>query len=260
MCSRPGRRVRALCSCRRRSSVLFDPPLLPASFLARRKRFFADIVFPDGTAAVAHLANTGSMHGLLQAGARALVRPARTAGKPAGRWPKLAWGLEALEAEGVFVGVNTLRANALAAEVLRSGRSDVFGPLQDIRAEVALPAGGTRIDFLAHNAQGALWVEVKSVSMAHAGVAQFPDAPTERGRKHLQALTAIARDGGQAALLLLALRSDVHVFTPAVAIDPEWAHLLRVACATGVRVRAVRCSVQASGIDALEALPVTMPA
>lgn len=199
MCSRPGRRVRALCSCRRRSSVLFDPPLLPASFLARRKRFFADIVFPDGTAAVAHLANTGSMHGLLQAGARALVRPARTAGKPAGRWPKLAWGLEALEAEGVFVGVNTLRANALAAEVLHSGRSDVFGPLQDIRAEVALPAGGTRIDFLAHNAQGALWVEVKSVTMAHAGVAQFPDAPTERGRKHLQALTAIARGALQRA-------------------------------------------------------------
>ncbi len=224
----------------------FDPPLALARFLGRRKRFFADVELPGGRLTTAHLANTGSMMGLLAPGARALIRPSRAT---------LPYALEALEVAGTWVAVNTLRANQVAREVLQAGLAQCALPAGPVRAEIVLEPG-SRTDFVVGSGSDALAIEVKSVTMASAGTAFFPDAVTARGLKHLHLLTQRARRGEAALMLFMILREDVQAFAPASRIDPDWAAAFSEATQAGVRAEAIRCAVDAAGITPLGSVPV----
>lgn len=230
--------------------MLFDPPLTLARFLGRRKRFFADVELADGRLATAHLANTGSMKGLLESGARALIRPSGAS---------LPYALEALEADGTFVAVNTLRANQVAREALETGLVAAVPAAGLLRAEVVLEPG-SRTDFVAGSGTGAIAIEVKSVTMASGSTAFFPDAVTERGLKHLRLLTERARRGEAALMLFMILREDARAFAPAAEIDPEWTGAFTVATRAGVRAEAIRCAVTSAGITPLGSVPVIIPA
>lgn len=233
----------------------FPRPLVQARFLRREKRFFIHAELPDGTPVVAHTNNTGRMTGCLSEGCRVWLSPADNPGR------KLKWTLEISEAAGgVPVGVNTALANRLVAEALQAGVIPQLAEYASIRAEVPYGTQGSRADFLVEGwpppDRSRCWVEVKNVSLVADGHARFPDAPTERGRKHLEELAGTLDLGDRAALVFCVQRQDALTAGPADDIDPEYGRLLRSVAAAGVEVYAVACAVNPGGIVVNSLIPL----
>lgn len=229
--------------------IAYDPPLVEATFLARRKRFFADVRLPDGREVVAHCANTGRMAGLLTAGAPCRVAPARPG-------LKLAWTLEQIQADGVWVMVHTARPNRLVEAAVRAGALPGLEGYGEVLREQP-DAEGSRLDLLLREGpRPPAWVEVKNVTWVRRGVACFPDAVSTRGTRHLRALQARVAAGDRGVLVLLVARGDAQAFAPADDVDPDWAAAWRAARAAGVEVRAVTCVVGAQGLGVGALLPL----
>jgi len=231
----------------------FPGPLLLATFLRRRQRFLADVRLADGRETTAHCANTGSMRGLLAAGAAALLWDS---GDPA---RKLPLSLKALQADGVWVGVDTQLPNRLVAAAIAAGEVPPLAGYPEQRPEA--PCGpGTRLDLLLTGRADAppCWVEVKNVTLVEAGVALFPDAVTTRGRKHLGVLADRVRAGERAAMVYLVQRGDGRGFAPAAAIDPAYAEALRQAAAHGVEVYALGATGTPAGVATTGLVPVRL--
>lgn len=220
----------------------FEGTLARWDFRVREKRFF---IYGQSDGQIAHCPNTGSMLGLLGA-SHVWVRDH---GEESGR--KLRYTAEILEVGGVMVGMNTQRANRLAAGAIEAGL--VAGLSGEIRHEVKLDAA-TRFDLQV----GGVWVEVKNVTLAEGKVGMFPDSKTERGAKHLRELARLAREGQKAAQVFVVQRGDCESVAPADAIDALYGAALREAVAVGVKVSAVGCRVESGRIVVDRALPVVM--
>jgi len=222
----------------------FDPPLVPGRLLRGYKRFLCDVEIADGHVVTAHVANPGSMLGLVAEGARVWLsvsdNPAR----------KLRHSWELVEADGTLVGVNAGRANALAREAVLAGRIAELAGYADCRAEVRY-GGNSRIDLLLRDpARPPCYVEVKNVHlMRRAGLAEFPDSVTKRGTKHLGELREVARAGDRAVMLYLVQRGDCTRFEAAADIDPAYAEALAAARADGVEAYAYACNVTPEAIE-----------
>lgn len=242
----------------------FPDPLIRGRLLRRYKRFLADVVLDDGGEVVAHCANPGSMMGLADPGAAVWLSPSSN---PA-RKLKYSWELVEVPGQGgnegsaALVGIHTGRANALVAEALENGRIAELAGYARRRAEV--PYGNaSRVDFLLEPEAGAArppcYLEVKSVTLRRGGrLAEFPDAVTARGAKHLAELAEVAGQGARAVLLFLVQRDDCDAVAAAADIDPAYAAALGKARAAGVEVLAYGCALnpQAIALDrplALEA-------
>jgi sugar fermentation stimulation protein A len=140
---------------------------------------------------------------------------------------KLKYSWEIAEVGGAQIVINTARGN----QVVKEGLLQALG---GSKLESEVKHGDSRIDF---RIDGTRWVEVKSVSLrVGENIGAFPDAPTERGRKHLQELTTIVEKGGQATLFFLISRDDVNTVHPADDVDPKYGDLLRTAMDAGVEV------------------------
>lgn len=173
---------------------------------------------------------------------------------------KLPHTLEMIRVGRIWVGLHTLRANQLAARALAMGALAGFEDYANVEAEVKVEAG-SRLDFrLREHTRGGLngWLEVKSVTMAEGDRALFPDAVTERGRRHLEVLSRLHEAGERAALLFVVQRGDCEAVSPADAIDPAYGEALRAAQAAGVELHAVRARVTASRIQLEKTLPVLL--
>jgi sugar fermentation stimulation protein A len=222
--------------------------LAPAVLVRRYKRFLADVELTDGSIVTAHCANPGSMLGLAEIGTRVLLSesddPAR----------KLRHSWELARAGRTWVVVHTARANAVAREALEAGAIEELRGFERVVPEAAF-AAGTRFDFRLEGGAGRAWVEVKSVTMAEDGLALFPDAPTERGRRHLTELAKAARRGERAVMLYLVMREDCESFAPAARVDPEYAAALASARRAGVEVLVRACRVRPAGIGLAGPLP-----
>lgn len=233
----------------------FDPPLVEATLLRRYKRFFADVRFDDGGEDTAHTNNTGRMTGCSTPGARVLLSPA-----PEGN--KLAWRWRAVRTGRVWTCVDTQLPNRVVLHALRRGAIPELAGYAGLRGEVRVDAlPGTRFDV-------GLWrdadtraappdalVEVKNVTLRDGRLALFPDAPSERGRKHLAELAELARAGTRAALIPFVGRVDVRAFDAAVEVDPAWAHALDDAAAAGVLVLPLQARLGRRGVRILGPLP-----
>ncbi len=234
----------------------FPSPLTRAVFDRREKRFFIHAHLPDGAPVIAHTNNTGTMRGCLFPGGDIYLSPADNPAR------KLRWTLEMArtEPDGVLVGVNTLMANRLVREALEDGALDLLGAGEELRAEVRFGQQGSRVDFLATAANGArTWIEVKNVSLVEGGHARFPDAPTARGRKHLEELAAMVEGGDRAVLVFCIQREDGHSVGPADDIDPQYGELLRAVIQRGVEVMGLGCSVTPQSIRADRRVEVLIP-
>jgi sugar fermentation stimulation protein A len=221
----------------------------------RYKRFFADVERAPGEVITAHCANPGSMLGMLDVGAR--VRCSTSADPKR----KLPHSLELLEARGAWVVVNTARANPLARAALEAGAVPELRGDRELRAE-AVVAPGARLDFaLAQHERGEpdAWVEVKSVTLSRRpGLAEFPDAVTERGRRHVELLARLAKRGARAVLLFVVQRGDCDAVAPADDIDAAYGRALREAAAQGVLVRALGAHVTTRELRIARELPVRL--
>lgn len=201
--------------------------------IARRKRFLADVATGgDGGTVTSHCANTGSMRSLLVPGARALI------GRAANPARKLPWDLQLLRLpDGTLACVNTALPNRLVAEALAAGR--IPGIPKGARVKPEAVAGpGTRLDFRVEREDGPpCWIEVKNVTLVEPerpGVAQFPDAVSARGLKHLRTLVGLKAAGDRAIIFYLLDRTDARDFAPAAHLDSAYAAGLAEALDAGV--------------------------
>jgi sugar fermentation stimulation protein A len=229
----------------------FDQPLIRGRFIRRYKRFLADVRLDSGEITV-HCPNTGSMMGCTRPGSAIRLS---TSDNPERRYPHT-W--EMVRVGRVWVGINTILANRVAAEAIAGGLiSDLTG---FDRLERERPLGdSSRVDILLSGpGRRRCYVEVKNVTLAENGVALFPDAVTTRGSKHLRELAGeISRGRGavRAAMLYLVQRTDCRSFRAAHHIDPGYAAELQRASRAGVEVYPLLARVSPSGITPANLLP-----
>lgn len=239
----------------------FDHPLVQGTFLRREKRFFVYSRLDDGRQVVAHTNNTGRMSGCLAPGARIWLSPADHPTR------KLKWTLELAETVadpeagipgGQLVGVNTARANKLVAEALTRGTLPPLAGYATLRPEVSVGPGKSRIDFhlSGHIRRPDCWVEVKNVTLVSDGQARFPDAPSDRGRKHLEELAQRVSAGDRAALVFCIQRSDACAVGPADDIDPAYGQMLRLVMNQGVEVYGALCEVRPEEVSIQGLVPI----
>jgi sugar fermentation stimulation protein A len=173
---------------------------------------------------------------------------------------KLRHTLEMIRVGRVWVGLHAARANGIAARALEAGGYAPFRGYPKIEREVAAPEG-SRFDFRLSghpDDDACCWVEVKSVTLCEGGRARFPDAVSERGRRHLEHLMKRRSAGERAALLYIAQRADANSVAPADDIDPRYGETLREAAAAGVEIHALGARVRADRIRLERVLPVLL--
>ena len=227
---------------------------LRGRLVRRYKRFLADVETPDGRRLTVHCPNPGSMLGCATPGAA--VR-CSTSDDPRRR---LAHTLEMIRVGRAWVGLHTVRANAVVARALELGAIPELGGYAELRREVAV-GRRTRLDFRldAHPRDGRpCWLEVKSVTLAQGRVAMFPDSVTERGQRHAETLARLRRRGARAVLLFVVQRADCDRVRPADEIDPAYGRALRRAVRAGVEVLAVGARVTPRRIEIERPLPVLL--
>lgn len=222
------------------------PPLVGGELVGRRNRFVVEALF-EGRCVDAHLANTGRLRELLVPGARVLLAPAAAGHR------KTAFDLALVRHAGRWVHVDSRLANRFTAAAIASDALEPFRGHRVVRREPA--AGSGRLDFLLSDD---VWLEVKSVNLVREGTAMFPDAPTERGRRHLEELAALAREGRRAHACFLVQRDDAERFRPNEAMDPAFAEALRGAARSGVGVHAWCLGIDARATRLLGPLPVKL--
>lgn len=229
--------------------VRFLQALVPGRFLRRLNRFAA-LVEVAGRQEQVHVRNSGRLHELLTPGRAVLLEPGATPGR------RTRFTLALVRLPTGYVSADAHLPNALVAEGLRCRAIPGFRGHRVLRREPAMGSG--RADFLLADGRRRCLLEVKSVTLVDEGVALFPDAPTVRGRTHLEHLIAAQRRGLGAAILFVIQRNDVRAFAPNRDADPEFSETLRRASRAGVRVCAMRCQVDPRGVRFTELVPVRL--
>lgn len=230
----------------------FSTPILRGRLLRRYQRFFADVELDDGRVVVAHCPNTGTMKTCLEPGTRAWITKAARPGR------KLEYTWEVAEQGSTLIYVNPAGANTVVAEAVQDGTIPELAGYTGLRREVKY-GESSRIDLLLERAEDRCYVEVKNVTLlVGPGCAAFPDAVTERGRKHLEELMRVAQGGQRAVLFFCLARTDCSRFEPADAIDPKYGRALRQAVAHGVEVLAYGVTIHSEGIHLGERRPVVI--
>jgi sugar fermentation stimulation protein A len=233
----------------------FATPLVPATLVRRYKRFLADVVLPGGEEITAHVANPGAMTGLAAAGARVWLSKSDNPKR------KLPWSWELVEVDfgggGELVGVNTGHPNGLAAEAIAAGLIPELSGYASARREVRY-GKNSRVDVLLEDpARPPCYVEIKNVHlMRKRGLAEFPDAVTARGAKHLDELAAMVAAGNRAVMLFLIQIGSAERFALAADIDPTYAAAFARARAAGVEAIAWRCAITAGAIMCAAPVPI----
>lgn len=213
--------------------------LVPAKLLRRYKRFLADVELRASAEEITvHCPNPGSMIGLAEPGATIWLRPA----KDPKRVLKYSWVITELPT--ALVCVDTQMANKVVKNALEQSLLLPFQGYQLIEAEKTF--ADSRFDFrlTRHQTKPDCLMEVKSVTLAENSIAMFPDAKTERGRKHLNCLVKATKDGWRAVQFFCIARTDIQSFCPADHIDALYGQALREAAAQKVELQAT-----AMGID-----------
>lgn len=219
----------------------FHAPLIEGILIERYKRFFADVKLNDGQVVTAHCANSGSMLSVKEPGSRVWLSPSPNPKS------KLAWRWEMIEVDGAKVGINTMHPNKIVDEAIAEGLVSELKGYATRRREVKYGHENSRIDILLEE-PGLCYVEVKNVTLKRNGHAQFPDAVTTRGAKHLRELSEMVKEGHRAAMVYLAQREDCKEFSIADDIDPDYAKELVKAIKAGVEVLCYRCKLSQTGI------------
>jgi sugar fermentation stimulation protein A len=228
--------------------VRYRQSLISARFLERHQRFLALVELADGRRVWAHVPNSGALTGCMAPGQEILLT------QDEGPRRKTAFTWRFTRDPGGWICIDTLAPNRLVAEALAAAGLPGLPRPGKVRAEVPLPEG-SRLDFVLEVADGLAFLEVKSVTWVEEGVALFPDGVTTRGRRHLTALMALARQGHAAWQVFVVQRQDARLFKPAAQVDPAYARELAAAHAQGVKVLVLQEKILLPEITLASALP-----
>lgn len=208
--------------------------MVPGIFLARPNRFIAHVEI-DGEVQICHVKNTGRCRELLPVGARVWCQQSDNPAR------KTKFDLITVQKGNRLINMDAQAPNTAAAEWLHAGG---LGEITDLRPETK--QGASRFDFSFRKDGRLCFLEVKGVTLENDGVCAFPDAPTERGAKHLKELTALARQGCGAYVLFVIQMAQVRYLHPNDVTDPAFSQALREAAAAGVQILAMDCAVTES--------------
>ena len=221
------------------------PSTLTASFISRPNRFVARVEL-DGREETVHVKNTGRCKELLLPGARVVLVPSYNPLR------KTRYDLIGVYSRGVLLNMDSQAPNAAAGEYLRK-----LFPDTDIKPEYR--HGDSRLDFyIERPGEKPLFVEVKGVTLFDRDTAMFPDAPTERGVKHIRHLIACRQDGAEALLLFIVQMKGVKRLIPNDVTHPAFGQALRDAAKAGVQIKALDCVVTEDAMTVDEEITVEL--
>lgn len=222
--------------------------LKEARFIKRLNRFIGEI-FIDGDIQKTHIANTGRMRELLTEGARIVVRQVQDKKR------KTAYDLLMVYKEDVLISIDSKLPNILLEKGFESNSIPAFKDYTSVKKEVTF--GKSRFDLLIHRQRDAAFIEAKCVTYVREDhVASFPDAPTERGRKHVLELMEALQAGMRGAVYFIVQREDAIAFTPNRMMDPHFADAVVEAYHAGVEFYAYICKVAPGEIQIYKEIPI----
>jgi len=219
----------------------FKNKLISGLLVKRYKRFFVDIKIKNQII-TAHCPNTGSMYGLLNKGNKVWISKSDNPKR------KLKYTLEIIENNKSKIGVNTHSANKIVHHALKNNLIDEFKSIMEIKPEIKF-GSNTRFDFLVLDKKIKTFMEVKNVTLSRENeIAEFPDAITTRGLKHINELMRAGKKNYKIFILFLIQRNDCKSFTIAKDIDPEYANALSKAIKNKLNVICYDCKFSSKGI------------
>tara|TARA_B100000029_G_scaffold493304_1_gene555632 strand:+ start:533 stop:1216 length:684 start_codon:yes stop_codon:yes gene_type:complete len=210
--------------------------LITGTFIKRYKRFFVDILYKNKKI-TAHCPNSGSMLGLLNKGNNVWFSSSDNKKR------KLKYTLEIIQQEKNLVGVNTHLTNKIIKEALLEKKIPELKNISSIKSESVFDKN-TRFDFFLENNNKKIFLEVKNVTLSrNKGLAEFPDARTERGKKHLMKLVEAQKKGFDSFIIYLVQRNDCENFKIAADIDPEYKKAYDYAKKNKVKILCYDCQI-----------------
>lgn len=221
--------------------------MLEARFLSRPNRFVA-LVMLDGQEVVCHVKNTGRCKELLIPGATVYIQKADNPDR------KTPYDLIAVQKGQRLINMDAAAPNQVFGEWARAGNLLPSPTL--VKAEAK--RGASRLDFYIESENRKAWVEVKGVTLEEDGHVRFPDAPTERGVKHLHELEACVREGYEAYVVFVVQMEGVTDFAPNWQTHPAFGEALVQAAKSGVQVLALDCTVEANSLCIRQRVPVVL--
>lgn len=214
-------------------------------FLSRPNRFIA-LVEINEKVETCHVKNTGRCRELLIPGATVFVQKADNQSR------KTKYSVIGVIKEKRFINMDSQAPNKAVSEWLKRG--GLFGDITYLKPEKTY--GNSRFDFYIETEKEKIFMEVKGVTLEENGVVKFPDAPTERGVKHIRELCQCLEDGYAAYLVFVVQMKDVTSFEPNDLTDPEFGKALREAAECGVHILAVDCEVAMDSMVIKDKVPV----
>lgn len=228
-----------------------EGPLIQGRFHSRPNRFLT-IVEVDGNLVKSHLPDPGRLKELLIPGAELYLRPV-----PKDKPRKTRFTTVMVCHNGQFISLNTILPNKFVKQSLEENILPMFKGYKILRTEVSI--GKHRFDFFLETPQGnPFYLEVKSVTFVENGIAQFPDAVTERGARHALALAGLAEQGQEAGIMFVCQRKDANELKPMWDRDPKFGNALVDAKSAGVNIWCITCSVSLKSVTFLREIPVNL--
>ena len=223
--------------------------MMEARFLRRVNRFTAFVEL-NGQEEMVHVKNTGRCKELLLEGASVFLEEADKEGR------KTKYSLIAVYKGDALVNMDSQAPNQMAAEALAEGKIKEIGEVDFLKREVKYD--NSRFDLYYQKDGKKGFIEVKGVTLEENGVAKFPDAPTERGAKHLRELIKAKQEGYEAAVLFVIQMKGIKEFRPNEERDPAFTAALREASAAGVKILAYDCQVEVGKVWMENPIPVIL--
>ena len=220
--------------------------MVPGIFRARPNRFIAHVEI-EGVQEVCHVKNTGRCKELLQPGVKVWCQRAANPER------KTRFDLIAVQKGDRRINMDSQAPNIVVKEWLESGG---LGEIANLRPETF--HGDSRFDFAFQKDGRQCFMEVKGVTLEHDGICAFPDAPTERGVKHLQGLTEAVQEGYGAYVLFVIQMEKVKYLHPNDDTHPAFGDALRQAAKAGVKVIAMDCSINGDTLTLGNPVPVKL--
>ncbi|MBQ9979611.1 MAG: DNA/RNA nuclease SfsA [Oscillospiraceae bacterium] len=221
--------------------------IIEGKFISRPNRFIAHVEV-DGDEVICHVKNTGRCRELLVPGAKVFLQdnlsPAR----------KTRYDLIGVLKNGRMINMDSSAPNKVFKEYIDAGR--IFSDVSLIRGEKV--HGDSRFDFYVEQGEKKTFIEVKGVTLEQDGIVRFPDAPTERGVKHLRGLVRCVEEGYRAMAVFIVQMEQVRWFEPNDATHPQFGQALREAARAGVEIIAINCRVTENSVTALDKMEVRL--